>query len=425
MLWSTRFLLTLLIVFSTGSDSLCHHKQDVYNLSTLADISSKDNGWSEPVQIPVNAENKVSIVNDVAAGKNGIHLIYHDYISEDPEATEIWLITFVKNTWHKPVLIYETSGIAGGSKIFAADRGADDILHIIWWNRPAGLPYQEDYPYDKESFSEIWYTYYKNSKQADKSIIFEGNQFTPVLSKPTADKDEDTLYFTFYAGQNDFEDGIPSMYLAIIEEGVWQLAGPVIGGGGTEASVAPLNRDTLLIAFRGPDFEWIMGNIEKDWRGILLIKIGDKGTSWSEPFIIERNDWKQFVTADPRLIRDESGQIHLFWRQDTTGDNQPDNLFYTRSKDGLNWTEINLLNNKPEEVVTIQYYDIVSTSDGNLHLIYQAFREDNRNILVHTWWNGQNWSIPEILTDQTTIRNPLLAYDDTKNQLHLPVLCNA
>lgn len=419
MIWSTRFLLILLIVFCTESDSLYHHKQDEYKLSTPTDIFSKYNGWSEPVQIPVNAENRVSVVNDIAAGKNGIYLIYHNYIFDEPEASEVWLITFVKNTWRRPFLIYETTGIAGGSKIFAAEREADDILHIVWWDRPAGLPYHEDYPYDKESLSEIWYTYFKNSKQADKYIVFEGNQFIPILSEPIADKEENTLYFTFYAGQNDANHGIPSLYLAVKENDLWQIKDPIVTGGGGEASLVQLNSDSIMVAFNAPGFEWIKDNIDSDWRGIFLKNSNDRGNRWNEPLQISRNEWEHTVTASPKLIRDPSGYLHLFWRQDTTGDDQPDNLVHTRSKDNLNWTEIKLMKDKPDEVVTIQNYDIVTTTDGNLHLIYQAFREDNRNILVHTSWNGQKWSIPEILTDQTTIRNPLLAYDETKNQLHL------
>ncbi|TVQ01195.1 MAG: exo-alpha-sialidase [Balneolaceae bacterium] len=419
MIISTRYLITLLFVFNTAWDTPICAQQYVHGKRIPENKSSNNTGWSAPFQIPIEIGERAPHGADIAIGKQGLYMTFQVYTPGVYQPHDVWLITFKNGTWQAPVLIRETSFTADGSKVAVSDRNLDDNIHLVWWDKRSEEPYNAENLFSEDTISEIWHIYKNNGEWSEPLKLFEGNHFTPKLTKPVFGENSASLYFTYYAGVEIANDGIPSLFLAHGKEEEWQTTGPIVTGGGAEASLVQLNSDNIIVVFNAPGFEWIKDNFDSDWRGILLKISKDQGNTWNDPYLIYRKNWEHTVTANPRLIRDPSGQLHLFWRQDTTGDNQPDRLVHTRSIDGLNWSEIELPEIHSTPNSSVLKYDIAVSSEGNIHIVSETWTEDDSFRLMHSIWNGMNWSTNEVLFDGNDMRNPVIAFDNSENQLHL------
>ncbi len=420
MIFIANYFNLVLIIYTIWLSAITETDESYIKTELLNGKKYSDNiGWSIPEQIPIEIGERAPHGADIAIGNKGLYMTFQVYAPGVYQPHDVWLITFKDGTWQAPILIRETSFTADGSKVAVSDRSQDDIIHLVWWDKRSDQPYSSENLFSEDTISEIWYTYKNNGEWSEPLKLFEGNHFNPKLTKPVFGENSDSLYFTYYAGEEIENDGIPSLFLASGKGEVWQTTGPIVKGGGAEGSLIQLNADSIIVAFRAPGFDWIKNNYDSDWRGISLKISKDHGNSWADPFLIYRNEWEQSVTANPRIITDQSGLFHLFWRQDTTGDNQPDRVVHTRSKDGLNWSEIELLEIHPTPNSSVLKYDIAVSSEGNIHIVSETWTEEDRVALMHSIWNGMHWSTNEVLFDGNRMRNPIIEYDKAENQLHL------
>ncbi len=127
-------------------------------------------------------------------------------------------------------------------------------------------------------------------------------------------------------------------------------------------------------------------------RGIYITKSTDGGNSWSDPSLVfngESEGWQQ--VGRPRLARTLDGELHLTWTRDVPTSNSTLALVYANSSDdGQTWSAPEIITDE-----TVVWSDLVGIGTRTVHRTWQAL-SDNRVLLWHqvSFDSGLTWSQP-------------------------------
>jgi hypothetical protein len=417
-------IVPILMVFIFGMESKISRtflQQDIP--VTNKQVEVEDNSqWSEPERIPIDLDDRIPTEPDIVAVDDKLYMVFQTYKNGYIAPHDVWMISLRGGEWSTPDRIAKTSWTTNGSRIAVADGDDGQMLHLIWWDKPAEQEYShENLPFSG-AVSEIWYANKDRGGWSAPDKLFEGNHFTPAVFLPVISESDGRMFGMFRAGIDDIADGRPSVFLLRIDGDSRAMSRPIIAGGGSETQLALMDDRKLLFAYRGAKFQWAKEHFKSDLRGIFLKRSQDGGETWSEPYVIDRGEFAHSSTANPGLIIDGKEKAHLFWRQDTTGDDKPDNLAHAWSEDGEIWSDLVLLEDALQKNKgAIRYYDAAATPQGHVHVVYVLSREDgdSGSRIYHTIWDETAWNTPEPVFDIAEVGRPVLAFDDATSRLHL------
>jgi len=144
---------------------------------------------------------------------------------------------------------------------------------------------------------------------------------------------------------------------------------------------------------------------------IFFKKSGDLGTSWSAT---KRLTWNGGESANPRIVVDSNGVLHVFWH-----DNSPGNfeIFYKKSTDdGATWSALKRLTWTAGKS---QYPATALDSTNKVYVLWldealgdaQLFGKYSTN-------SGDSWSATQIITYGLRTSSPSI-YIDLKDKFHV------
>jgi hypothetical protein len=213
-----------------------------------------------------------------------------------------------------------------GDFVFKYPKAAIDTdgrLHLVW-GEPADRV-RASRELAGNSPTSLWYARYDRGRWSDPERIVEGDmlQWSDASSGPSVDPAGRVHVVT----SAWLLTGRPAVVYARRSAGSWERHD--IGGLATYAALAAWGRDSLAIAYTGPD-PTVRGT-----QALLFVTSGNAGRTWSVPSTV--------IHAAPNTIFDVTlqhagGQLHLFWRQGSVARGASQVLRYLRSGNlGRDW----------------------------------------------------------------------------------------
>jgi hypothetical protein len=154
-------------------------------------------------------------------------------------------------------------------------------------------------------------------------------------------------------------------------------------------------------------------------RGIYYTRSDDGGQSWqAERLVFDGVSANWARVNRPRLAIEPSGVIHAVWvRAGLLGGVASEGIYYSQSTDGgQSWQEA--------EAIVMGTYDwpeLATTTDGQVHLIWQAPQTGEYEEWQHLYstTQGQEWSAPERMPVLLGVTPPLSLNSDQSGKLYL------
>jgi predicted neuraminidase len=148
---------------------------------------------------------------------------------------------------------------------------------------------------------------------------------------------------------------------------------------------------------------------------IYYVKSTDGGVTWTSG---KRLSWTAGESKCPVVAADISGNIHVFWEDDTPGNRE---IYYKKSTDGgVTWTSSKRLSWTAGQSLEFSESGVAADSLGKLHVVW----EDNTAVNTEIFYKrstdgGANWTKNKRLTWTSSFsRWPDIAVDSSGN-LHV------
>jgi hypothetical protein len=213
-----------------------------------------------------------------------------------------------------------------GDFVFKYPKGAIDTdgrLHLVW-GEPADRV-RASRELGGNSPTSLWYARYDHGRWSDPERIVEGDMlhWGDASSGPSVDAAGRVHVVT----SAWLLTARPAVVYARRSASGWERHD--IGAAATYAALAAWGRDSLAIAYTGPD------PTTRATQALLFVTSGDAGRTWSVPTTV--------IRAMPNSIFDVTvqhagGELHLFWRQGSLARGASQLLRYLRSGNlGRDW----------------------------------------------------------------------------------------
>ena len=131
-------------------------------------------------------------------------------------------------------------------------------------------------------------------------------------------------------------------------------------------------------------------------QGIYQVMSKDNGSSWTSPTAIPGTTFnKNTITIDTRASISERGSIYVTWAWTTQELFPPMGIYYTRSDEsGSNWSDPIPIVNGP-----YRYPDVLAVGDNQVFLVWSGTADDRYKFSRSSNDGGQTWSAPYKMTD--------------------------
>ena len=167
------------------------------------------------------------------------------------------------------------------------------------------------------------------------------------------------------------------------------------------AAIVESDQGTLSVVYSGRE----QGN------GLYVVNSKDNGATWSDaaPIYLAQSNTPNLSLLS--VIKGESGWLHAVWGVFNVA-GQGRGIYYTRSKDGIEWSEPNLLVSAEEGLGT--QTPAIIEYDGVVFVFYSGIS------MLQSFDNGVTWNNPvKIFPRFTGVNGTLSPVIDGNNVLHL------
>lgn len=160
--------------------------------------------------------------------------------------------------------------------------------------------------------------------------------------------------------------------------------------------------------------QFVIYSSRKNENGIYAVNSTDGGDTWSDPVSIFEATAEEPNISQLHVTRSKSGWLHVIWDVYDIG-GQGRGIYYSRSKDGMDWSESLLLESAPEGLGTqtpaiIEYKDI----------LYVVYNLTPKIMMRRSLDNGITWDDPvTMFSRHVGVNGSLSLVIDSNNELHL------
>lgn len=300
-----------------------------------------------------------------------------------------------QSAWSKPVILYQTDGIASYPQALA-DTAGD--VHLLF-------AYHENKTSDMSAPSALMYMRLHQGTWSDPVDVLVSPD-SPWANFPAITLDPSGMLHVIWQSGTGLSYHSRAHVTAAGSARGWtqpQLVVREIGlGGDIEATAA----GALHIVYAAKSGE------------IYYYQSADGGASWRDPVQISNALASNSAAHLPRIAASTGGQLHVVWVQNQLPDGTPSiGVFYSTSQDnGLTWTA-------PYQVdgANHSYIDVATYGTSAVHLSWNASVAIGDRL--HQWSSdgGATWSGARLITDR--IRGGLTGHSvmsfDSLGRLHL------
>lgn len=331
--------------------------------------------WSAPEHVPTQVEGGVGSPS-LAATEAAVYLAF-DRIATDqqfPGPDEVYVMARRDGAWTDPINVSQTE-TPSSNPVLAADPGG--TLHVVWGERLAD---STDRPGGKPNA-----VYYARSDDGGLSWSGPEEAFasgSDVLFAPPrslAFDESGNVHLVLSSRESSSEPGYVR-HLKRTASGWSQPAAVVIGA---TPDVAATEDGRLLIAYIAAD----ASEETRDRNSVFFVSSSDGGRSWNEPVLVHRSGFDQ--PAYSPLIESTNGHLLAAWPKSTDGDIYPDEIFFSSSADGSEWSEA--VDMAPS-VAGANLSEIESGLAGSVHVTFSA-----EGAPYYSKWDGSAWAEAEQL----------------------------
>jgi len=160
--------------------------------------------------------------------------------------------------------------------------------------------------------------------------------------------------------------------------------------------------------------------IGRDRNSIFFVRSDDGGATWRGPHRIAPRSGLR-AARRPRLAVASDERIHLVVHRDTSLATRSDVLEHIHSADGECWTEPEPIG-LPGSGIAGQHA-LVTDDAGGVHVVFflpeEGIGVTGNVYLRYTYWNGEEWSPPEILFDFSLVQRVDLFRDRRTGLVHM------